>query len=74
MSNLPNMANIMQMYQTLTQNPMQILGNMGVPQNIANNPQAIIQHLMNTGKISQDQLNQAMQMKDNPMFKGLMGK
>lgn len=72
MSNLPNMASIMQMYQTLTQNPMHILGNMGVPQNIANNPQAIIQHLMNTGKISQDQLNQAMQMKDNPMFKGLL--
>lgn len=74
MNNIPNIANIMQMYQALTQNPMQILGNLGVPQNLSTNPQAIIQHLMDTGKISQDQLNQAMRMKDSPMFSGLIRK
>ncbi|MBP5668857.1 MAG: hypothetical protein J6X14_00930 [Lachnospiraceae bacterium] len=41
---------------------MQILGQLGVPQNISNNPQAVIQDLMNRGAISQDQYNQAMQM------------
>ncbi len=41
-----------------------------IPQNL-NNPNEIIQHLLNTGQVSQMQVNQAMQMKDNPMFKGM---
>lgn len=58
-----NMMNFMQMLQQLRQNPMQMLSQrFNVPQNIQN-PQDIIQHLLNTGQISQDQVNQAMQMR-----------
>lgn len=57
-----NPMQLMQMLSQLKSNPMAILGQMGVPQNISNNPQAVIQNLMNSGKVSQDQYNQAMQM------------
>lgn len=42
-------------------NPGQMLNQMGIPQNLQNNPQAIIQHLMNTGRLSQDQYTQLQQ-------------
>jgi len=66
------MNNIVQLLGLLTQNPMQILSQYGlnIPQNI-NKPQDIIQHLLNSGQITQDQVNQAQQMKNNPMFKNL---
>lgn len=53
---------MMQMLNQLKSNPMSVLGNFGVPQNMANNPNAIIQNLMNQGKISQEQYNKAVQM------------
>lgn len=70
MNNIPN---IMSMFSKLTQNPAQTLleSGLNIPSNIANNPQAIVQHLLNTGQINQQQVNQAMQMKNNPMFKNL---
>jgi len=52
------------MLQQLRSNPMQILSKrFNLPQNLPNNPQDIIQHLLNTGQISQAQVNNAMQMK-----------
>lgn len=60
-----NPMQIMQMLPQLKSNPMAVLAQFGVPQNLANNPQAIIQNLMNSGKVSQDQYNQAMQMAKN---------
>ena len=56
--------NFMYQLQALQQNPMQFLmqKRFNVPQNIMNDPNAIIQHLMNTGQISQAQYNQAAQM------------
>ena len=57
-----NPMQLMQMLPRLKSNPMAILGQMGVPQNISNNPRAIVQNLMNSGKVSQDQYNQAMQI------------
>ena len=67
------MNDILSMMKNLMNNPMQVLMQKGfnLPENIGNNPQAIIQHLLNTNQITQDQLNQAMQMRGNPMFKGL---
>lgn len=58
------MNNMMQMFQQFRQNPMQWLVSRGmnVPQNIANDPNAIIQYMMNNGQISQQQYNQAAQM------------
>lgn len=60
-----NPLQIMQMLQQLKSNPMSVLGGLGIPQNIAGDPQAVIQNLMNSGRISQDQYNQAMQMAKN---------
>lgn len=55
--------NLISQLQSLQQNPMQFLARrFNVPQNIVNDPNAIIQHLMNTGQISQAQYNQAAQM------------
>lgn len=52
------------MLQQLKANPMQILSQrFNLPQNIPQNPQDIIQHLLNTGQISQSQVNNAMQMR-----------
>lgn len=58
--------NPMQMLTQLKSNPMGLLRQAGfnVPTNI-NSPQAIIQHLMNSGQISQSQLTQAQQMAQN---------
>ena len=56
------MNNMMQMFQTFMNNPSQFVSKMGFPADIQNNPQAMIQHLMNTGRLSQDQYNRLQQM------------
>lgn len=64
--------NLFGMLNSLMTNPLSLLTQRGfnLPQNL-NDPQQIVQHLLNSGQISQEQVNQAMQMRDNPMFKGL---
>lgn len=57
-----NPQQIMAMYNKLRNNPAQILGSLGIPGNIINNPQAILQHLMNNGRVTQDQYNEAVRM------------
>ena len=54
--------NIMQMLTQLMTNPMSLLKQAGfnVPANM-NSPQDIIQHLMNSGQVTQEQLNMAQQ-------------
>lgn len=66
------MNNILSMLNGLMHNPLQFLTQRGlnIPQNL-NDPQQIVQHLLNSGQITQDQVNQAVQMKNSPMFKGL---
>lgn len=64
MMNNPMMGmNPMQMVQQLKANPIQFLQRAGfnVPNNL-NDPNAIIQHLMNSGQISQQRYEQARQM------------
>lgn len=55
--------NPMQMLQQLQQNPIQMLRQAGfnLPENL-NDPNAIIQHLMNSGQVSQQRYEQARQM------------
>lgn len=66
--------NIFQAYQMLRSNPMQMLSQrFNIPQNISNNPNDIIQHLLNTGQINQAQVNQAMSMRNNPMIQQMLG-
>lgn len=64
------MLNIMQLmsaYQQFKQNPMAMLSQKyNIPQNMSN-PQDIIQHLLSSGQISQSDVNNAMNMKNNFM-------
>lgn len=39
-----------------------------------NDPNSIIQHLLNTGQITQAQVNQAMQMRNSPLLSVLQKK
>lgn len=67
-----NPSNLISMYQQLKANPMQMLSRrFNLPQNI-NNPNDIIQHLLDTKQISQEQLNNAMTMANSPQFKNMM--
>lgn len=54
-----NSTNPMQMLNQLMNNPVQFLASrrLNIPQNISNNPQAIIQHLLNSGQMSQETYN-----------------
>lgn len=40
---------------------------------MCDDPNKIIQHLLNTGKVTQAQVNQAMQMRNNPMIQQMFG-
>lgn len=60
--------NIQQLMQTLTQmssNPQAVLQWYGIPQNLKT-PEEVAQYLMNNGRVSQAQVNQA-----NNMYKQL---
>lgn len=61
-ANMPR-QNPLQFLQQLQQNPVQMLKQVGlnVPDNL-NDPNAIIQHLMNSGQITQERYEQARQM------------
>lgn len=69
------MNNMFQMYQQMMQNPMGLLSQrFNIPQDMdMRDPNAIIQHLLNTNQVSQAQVNQAMQMRNNPAIQMLMG-
>mgnify|MGYP003325814635 CR=1 FL=1 len=68
---MSQMFNVLTMAQQFRTNPMGMLAQRyNLPQGV-NDPQQIIQHLLNTGQITQAQVNQAMQMRNSPMFKGL---
>lgn len=55
-------SNMMSMLQALKQNPIQFIAQrkFNVPQNISNDPNAIIRHLMNTGQVTQQRYDQVM--------------
>ena len=61
-----NMQDIMNFYQRFRQNPMQMLNQkFNIPQNVdMNNPNDIIQHLISSGQVSQEQVNNAMRMRN----------
>lgn len=65
-------------YQQLMQNPSAILQKLNIPQEYISDPQGAIQYLMNNGKITQQQYNNAnnqlKQMQNNPLFKQLFNK
>ena len=59
-----NPMQMMQMLNQIKQNPMQMLSQrFNLPANMPSNPQDIVQHLLNTNQVSQEQVNRAMQMR-----------
>lgn len=71
-----NINDVFNVLNTLKQNPMQILARkFNIPQNVnLHDPNAIIQHLLNTGQISQQQVNQCMGLRNDPFIQQLMNK
>lgn len=69
------MTNLMQMYQQMMANPLSVLAQrFNIPQNInTNDPNAIIQHLLDTNQVSQAQVNNAMNMGNSPFIQMLLG-
>lgn len=61
--------NMMSKYGQFQQNPMQFLANNGlnIPQEYAGDPNAAIQYLMNSGKLTQQQYNFAAQFANAAM-------
>lgn len=59
-----NANNPMQMLNQLMRNPVQFLASrrLNIPTDISNDPKAIIQHLLNTGQMSQDAYNKYQNM------------
>jgi hypothetical protein len=61
------MNNLLNMIAQIKGNPSKFFGNMqGVNMN---DPNAIIQHLLNTGQVTQNAVNNAMQMQNNPIVR-----
>ena len=57
------------MLNQLKQNPVAILSSkFNVPQGMTD-PNEILQHLLTTGQVSQDQVNRIMQMKNDPRLR-----
>ena len=58
------MNNMLSMLSQLKANPAGFLmqRRFNVPQNLTNDPQAILNHLVSSGQVSQAQLNSAYQM------------
>lgn len=66
-----NPMQLMQMYNQFKQNPMAMLSRrFNIPQNMSN-PQEIVQHLLNSGQVTQAQVNNVMQMRNDPQFRNL---
>ena len=59
-----NIHSMLQRFRQFKANPMQYMAGMrlNVPQEIAGDPNQIIQHLMNSGTITQEQYNRANAM------------
>jgi len=67
-----DLMQLAQMYSQFKQNPMAMLTRkFNIPQGM-NNPQDIIQHLLNTNQVTQAQVNSVMQMRNDPQIQNLL--
>ena len=73
---MSNINDIVNLYQQMRSNPMQLLSRkFNIPQNVnQTDPNEILQYLLNTGQVTQSQVNQAMAMKNNPLLQQLMNR
>lgn len=64
--------NFVTMLNQFKQNPIAMLNKrFNIPQDM-NDPDQILQHLLNTNQITQAQVNRVMQMKNDPQFRHLI--
>lgn len=62
------------MYQQIRSNPIGLLSQRySIPQDM-NDPNDILQHLLNSGQVSQQQINNVMSMKNSPIIQALLNK
>lgn len=68
------MNNIFGMYQQFMSNPAGLLSSrFNIPQGVnMSDPNAILNHLVSSGQVSQAQINNAMAMSNNPMVQMIM--
>jgi len=67
-----NINDLMNLYQQMKSDPRKFFN---LPQDVdVTNPEGIIQYLLNTGRISQAQVNNAMNMRNSPLVQRLMGR
>ena len=77
---MPNIMNLMNGFKGFMQNPSQAMlqSKFGIPKELMNDPDGAIQYLMDSGKLTQTQYNQAKQMADqmrnNPMFQQMFSR
>lgn len=65
-------SNLVSMLNQLKQNPVGMLGKRyNIPQDM-NDPNQILQHLLNTNQVSQAQVNKVMQMRNDPQLRHLL--
>ena len=68
------MMNMMQMLMQARQNPMAVIAkSFQIPQGVQD-PHEIVQHLLDSGQISQEQLNKTVRMSKEPQFKQFLAK
>lgn len=64
--------NLFSMLMQFKQNPLGMLSQrFNIPMNM-NDPNQILQYLLNTNQVSQQQVNNVMQMKNNPEIQNLL--
>ena len=64
--------NMLNMLNQFKQNPMGMLSKrFNIPQDMSD-PNQILQHLLNSGQVSQEQVNRVMQMKNDPQIQRLL--
>lgn len=69
-----NINDMLNLYQQFRANPMQMLSQrFNIPQNVSN-PNDIVQHLLNTGQVTQNQVNNVMNMRNSPLVQQLMSR
>ena len=67
-----NINDLMNLYQQMRADPRKFFN---LPQDVdVNSPEGIVQYLLNTGRISQAQVNNAMNMRNSPLVQRLMGR
>lgn len=65
-------SNLVNMLAQFKQNPIAMLSRKyNIPQNL-NDPNQILQHLLNTHQVSQGQVDRIMQMKNDPQLQQLL--